>query len=144
MTASIRRKIERFLYGRGFSSPVVRGLLCAQICLTALTLCAGAALLPLTPWVLCFGAGAAVALYNFWHIARSAQANIVREFSMALGLKSFAGFFARLTLTAFVLFALIVWLRAPVAPLVAGLTSTVAIIAVWGISRLARKPVKEA
>ena len=61
-----------------------------------------------------------------------------------MAIRLFLGLNARLVLIAIVLFALIVWMRAPVTPLLIGLSSTVAGIVVWGISRLSRKTVKEA
>ncbi len=144
MLKKARQKIEHSLYARGFSAPVVRHLLCTQLLLAAFGLGFGAVTFWLTLWPLMFGIGAAIAAYNFWHIARFGQAHIASEFSLGLGLKLFTGFTIRLVLTGVVLFMLIVWLRAPVAPLVVGLTSTVAGIAAWGLSRIARKPVKEA
>ena len=61
-----------------------------------------------------------------------------------MAIRLFLGFTARLVLIGIVLCGLMVWLRAPVAPLLAGLTSTVASIALWGLSRFSRKTVKEA
>jgi hypothetical protein len=142
--ANLRHKVERRLYARGFASSTVRHLLTTQILLTGASLAVGILAAPFTLWPLAFGVGAAIAGFSLWHISRFAQANIQRQFSAALAIRLFAGFNARLVLIALVLFALIVWLRAPVAPLLLGLSSTVAGIVVWGIARLSRKTVKEA
>ena len=144
MLAAVRQKIERHLYARGFSSAVVRHLLCTQIMITAAALGVGVPAALVSLWPLLFGTGAAIALFSLWHIARFAAVSIHQEFSVALGIRLFSGFTLRLLLTGVVLFTLIVWLRVPVVPLLAGLTTTVAGIAVWGLSRFSRKTVKEA
>lgn len=95
-------------------------------------------------WPLAFGLGALLMTYSLWHIIRFAQVSVQQQFTVALGLRLGLGFSARLLLIGTVLFALIVLLKVPVVPLVLGLTSTVAGIVLWGISRSSRKPVKEA
>lgn len=144
LVASIFQKLESLLYKRGFDSPAVRQLLAIQSLVVLCGLFLGVTLAWLTLWPLAFGIGAAIAGFSLWHIARFAQANIRSQYSPALAARLFLGLNARLTLIAIVLFALIVWLKAPVAPLLIGLSSTVAVIVVWGISRLSRKAVKEA
>lgn len=144
MIKSLLRRSEQWLFARGFTAPLVRHLLRTQVFLAGGSLTAGLLLAPLTLWPLMFGCGAAIALYNFWYIARFAQANIRQRFSSLMAMRLVGGFSFRLLATGCVLFTLIVWLRAPVVPLLAGLTSLVAGIALWGFSRLPRKPVKEA
>ena len=136
--------VERRLYNRGFSSPQVRSLLATQMLVTAAAAIPGVTLCWLTLWPLSFAVGAAIAGFSFWNIARFAQAAIHTPYSTALALRLFIGFSARLILISVVLFALIVWLRAPLAPLLIGLGSAMAGIVVWGLSRLSRKTVKEA
>ena len=142
--ASIRQKIETRLYHLGFSSDVVRHLLCTQLLICGAGIGVGLALFWLTLWPLSFAAGAAIATFSLWHISRFAQTNIHYQYSPALGLKLFFGFTWRFLLIGVVLSLLIVWLRAPIIPLLIGLTSTVAGIAAWGISRYSRKTAKEA
>jgi hypothetical protein len=142
--AHIRHAIERRLYNMGFALPFARHLLCTQIIISGLALAAGVILLWYSLWPLAFGAGAAITTFSLWQISRSAQAFVHRQFSAALGLRLFIGFSARLFLIGIVLFALIVWLKVPLVPLLLGLTSTVASILLWGISRVSRKTVKEA
>ena len=142
--ADARRTLERRLYGAGFFIPAARQLLGIQIVVCALSLCIGAAALWLTAWPLAFGAGACITTYSLWHIIRFAQASLQDHFSAALAFRQFFGFSARLLLIGTVLFALIVWLRTPVAPLLAGLTSTLVSLVLWGITRFSRKTVKEA
>ena len=144
MIKSLLQRTEQWLYTRGFSAPLVRHLLRTQVVLAGGSLILGVALAVFTLWPLMFSIGAAIALYNFWFIARFVQANICEQYSPLMALRLAGGFSFRLLATGCVLFALIVWLRVPVVPLLAGLTSLVAGIALWGFSRLPRKPVKEA
>ncbi len=144
LPAFFRQAIERRLYSRGFTSPVVRHLLGTQIMLAGTALVFGCIFVWLTLWPLAFGVGAAIAAFSLWHIARFAQANIQQRYSAALTIRLLAGFSARLVLISLILFVLIVWLKAPLAPLLIGLGSTVAGIVVWGISRLSGNTVKEA
>jgi len=142
--AHIRHAVERRLYGMGFALPFVRYLLSIQIIISGFALTAGILLLWYSRWPLAFGAGAAIMTFSLWRISRSAQAFVQLRFSALLGLRLFFGFSVRLFLISIVLFVLIVWLKAPLVPLLLGLTSTVASILLWGVSRLSQKTVKEA
>jgi len=142
--AHIRYAVERRLYGMGFALPFVRYLLSIQIIVSGFALAAGIVLLWYSHWPLAFGAGAAIMTYSLWQISRTAQAFVQLQYSAALALRLFFGFSLRLLLIGIVFFVLIVQLKAPLAPLLLGLTSTVASILLWGISRLSRKTVKEA
>ena len=141
--AHIRYAVERRLYGMGFALPFVRYLLSIQIIISGFAIMAGIALLWYSRWPLVFGAGAAVMTFSLWQISRSAQAFVQMQYSALLALRLFFGLNVRLFLISIVLFVLIVQLKAPLAPLLLGLTSTVASILLWGISRLSRKTVKE-
>jgi hypothetical protein len=144
LLADLLLRLERRLYARGFAAPLVRRILATQIMLTGAALVIGLLTVWLNLWALAFAAGAAVATYSLWHIARFVQGCIYRNFSAALGISLFLGFSLRLVVVAIVLFGLIVWLKAPVAPLVVGLGSTVLNITLWGLTRSFRKTVKEA
>jgi uncharacterized membrane protein len=109
-----------------------------------LTLAAGCALYQVTLWPLAFAAGAVIATYSLWQIARFAQNHARSEYSALLGMKLFFSFCGRFALIGVALFALVVWLKTPIIPLFIGLSSTVAGIAAWGISRHFRKTAKEA
>ncbi|MDL2207580.1 ATP synthase subunit I [Desulfovibrio sp. OttesenSCG-928-M16] len=136
--------IERRLYARGFAAPFIRQLLATQIILTGAAFVVGLPLALVNLWPLAFAVGAGLATYSLWHIARFVQGCIYQDFSAALGIRLFFGFVARLMIIGIVLFGLIVWLRAPVAPLLLGLGSTVISITLWGLARSFRKTVKEA
>ena len=142
--AAIRHNIERRLYGFGFTQPFARQLLCTQIIISIIGMTIGVIFAWFSLWPLAFGAGSTLTTFSLWHIIRSAQAFVHLQFSALLGMRLFIGFTARLLLIGIVLFALIFWLKAPVVPLLLGLTSTVISIALWGVSRVSRKTVKEA
>lgn len=142
--ADIRQSLDVRLYRLGFVSSAVRHLLTTQIIITAVGLACGMACLWFTLWPLTFAAGAAIATFSLWQISRFAQVAILQQFSASLAIRSGLGFILRLGLIAVVLFVLVIQLKAPVAPLVIGLTSTVAGMFLWGLARLSRKTVKEA
>jgi len=142
--AHIRHAVERRLFSMGFELPFVRFLLSIQILISGFALAAGIALSWHSRWPLAFGAGATIMTFSLWQISRSAQALVQMQFSASLGLRLFFGFSTRLLLIGIVLFVFIVWLKAPVVPLLLGLSSTVASILLWGISRLSRNTAKEA
>jgi len=140
----IRRTVERRLYAMGFSLPFARYLLCIQIIISGFALAAGIVLLWYSLWPLTFGIGAAIVTFSLWQITRSAQAFVHLQYSASLALRLYISFSARLLLIGIVLFVLIAWLKVPLAPLLLGLTSTVASILLWGISKNSRKIAKEA
>lgn len=142
--ASIRRTIDTRLYRLGFASPAVRHLLGTQIVITVAGLGCGILCAWFSLWPLAFGLGAAIATCSFWQISRFAQGAVLRQFSAALAIRLVMGFMFRLAIISIVLFVLVIRLKAPVAPLVLGLTSTVASICLWGLVRFSRKTVKEA
>ena len=142
--SSIRRALDKRLYARGFVSPVVRGMLIFQIGASVAGLALGPAFAWFTVWPLLFGVGAVLATCNFWHMASFAQAHVAREFTPAMGAMLFFSTMARLCLTGIILFLLIVRLEQPVIPLLAGLSSPVVGIILWGCSRLSSKSAKEA
>ena len=142
--ADIRRNIDTRLYRLGFAAPAVRHLLGTQIVISAAGLVIGLFCIWFSAWPLVFGVGAAVTTYSLWQISRFAQGAILQQFSAALAIRLAMGFMFRLALISIVLFVLVVQLRAPVAPLVLGLTSTVASMSLWGLTRFSRKTVKEA
>ena len=143
MMGTLLHKTEHWLYQRGFSAAPVRKLMAVQILVSAAFVGAGLPLLVWSVWPLVFGIGASLAACGFWHVARIAQAHIRQAFTMQTALRLFLNFNLRLCLTGAVLFVLIVKLHAPLLPLMAGLTFTVACIVVWSVSRIASKPIKE-
>ncbi len=124
--------------------PAIRHLLSTQIIITASAFVVGIACAYFTLYPLLFCAGSAIATYNFWFIAQFVQRIIFSAYSASIAVRQFFGFTARFLFTGLILFGLIVWLHLPVAPIVVGITSVVASIAYWGVTKLPNKPAKEA
>ena len=135
--------IDRFLYRRRFRSETVRVLLAQQLLLTGACFFLGLACIALTDWPLVFAAGSAIALFNFWHVARFVGANIQRQFSIGMAVWYFTMFLLRLGLTAVLLYLLVIWLRVSLVPLIAGLTSVIAGIFIWIATTVSATQVKE-
>jgi small-conductance mechanosensitive channel len=139
--ARTNTRIETFLAHRGFCLDEVRVLVRNQI----YCVCLGLALLivsGLQPWAIAFLSGTVLVTVNFWLMAKGLQGIIhTRDGAVAISLFRFYG---RLILTGLILFGLIVWGGLPVPALLAGLTTVVINILLWGVFRFHRQKVKEA
>ncbi|MDR1491012.1 MAG: hypothetical protein LBS65_11175 [Desulfovibrio sp.] len=141
--AAWHKALERHLESAGFSLRAVRHILCTQIIFSVFALLAGAGASVFTPVPIAFGAGAALSTFSLWHVARLGERCANMRFSAGLGLGLFFGFSLRLLLIGAVLVLLLGPLKLPALPILAGLTSTVAGIAVWGATRLFGKTTTE-
>lgn len=129
--ARINRGIEKALYERGFYAPQIRALVRYQVYVAGvsfLTLC----LLPFVGnWPLVFVAGVLLATYNFYAMAKFVQQIVTTKFTKGMLVSLLARVYGRLLLTGVALFVLIVWVKASLVALLAGLTTVVATILVW-------------
>lgn len=141
LTARINARIDTYLAHRGFFLHDVRTLIRNQIFLAALSL-ALALLSMLHPWALAFLAGTLLITVNFWYMARGLQ-GVMQHGQGAVAL-SLARFYGRMILIGLVLFGLIIWGGLPVPALLAGLSTVIVNILLWGIFRFHRQKVKEA
>lgn len=137
MVRRLLQKIERFLWARGFILAPVREILAAQLLLCGLFLVPALGLAPFTAWPLYFCLGACLVTGAFWSLAKTAQDLPAKTFSLKLAAKLFAGFSLRLLAVGAVLYVVVVVLRAPPLPLLAGLSVTMITITVWGLLRMA-------
>jgi hypothetical protein len=144
LIADLCRRLEGRLYALGFSAPLPRRLLALQLLLGGGGLLLGLPLARYSLWPLAFGLGALIMACCLWQTIRFVLFVQGRRYSPRLGLRFFAHFLARFLGIALVLYTSLVLLKAPLAPLLLGLGSTSAAIALWGIARTVRKPVKEA
>ncbi|MFW6323674.1 MAG: ATP synthase subunit I [Desulfovibrionales bacterium] len=127
---SIDRRIESGLYRKGFENPVMRKLVRLQLYLGVV---GSAAAMIVSPgeWGPAFLAGAVLATLNFYSLARLIQQLVfVRKGAVLVLLISFYG---RLILTGVLLFVLIAWVHASAMGLLAGLTTVVVTILMWGV-----------
>ena len=136
MIRRLTQNVERFLWARGFVLAPVREILTVQILLSGLFLTLGLVCLPFSIWPLCFCLGATLMTGAFWSLAKSAQSLPGRSFSVKLALTLFAGFSMRLLVAGTILFCVVVLLRAPAIPLLAGLSVTMLTITVWSLARM--------
>lgn len=138
------QKVDEQLWRRGFRVAEVRVLMRAQLLITGISLLAGFALGWINEWLMWFGVGAVMSTFNFYSLAKFIQQVVFLPWSGAMMAKLLFRFYGRLMLTGLILFGLIVWLEVSVSAVVAGLSTAVAVIAIWGITRLAGHKVKEA
>ncbi len=144
MLKSMVRRIDQMLWQRGFRAPEIRVILRNQVLLTAFSVLAGLAFGLLNDWMFWFGVGAVLATFNFYAVASFVQKVVFQPYQSSLLYSLLFRFYGRLGLTGLILFGLIVWLEVPVSALVAGLSTVVTAIAVWGLSCIAGQNVKEA
>lgn len=124
----INRRIDSWLFERGFHLEQVRALLRIQFWLAILVPVLLILYAPRTG--VDFLAGAWLATANFYFLAGLIQGLVfVRKGATAILLFSF---YLRLALTALVLAGLIVWFRASVIALLAGLSTVLVSILLWG------------
>lgn len=140
MITSTHRKIERLLYLRGFSAPIIRSLMAIQIMIAAVCIAISIATFWFTLYPTSFTIGTLITVVNFWHIARFCMKYVGPEVQSNLSLTYFFIFLLKFFLIGIVLFMAIYFLRIPLFPLLVGLTLTVATIVMWAVLNTHRKP----
>ncbi len=135
---------ERWLYHHGFSNATARTLIAVQFVATAFILLLGLALCWHTLWVLWIGVGAMLAVVNFYFVAQKIQAFFPDGLSRNNVIRLLLNFYLRLFITAIMLFVFIVILAAPVSALLMGLSLSVAVAIIFGLSKLHTLRTKEA
>lgn len=143
-TDGILRKVESFLYGRGFSAPSARRILAVQILLAGMALAVGLACVTISLWPLAFAIGAVLITCNMWWLTRSVEWSLRHSYSSGLAALAAFSFVLRFGAMALALYGSLVWLALPVVPLLAGLSSVVASLSVQAVMRLSRNAAKEA
>ncbi|WP_035252113.1 ATP synthase subunit I [Desulfocurvus vexinensis] len=134
----ILTSIERQLLRRGFSHRETRMLVRDQLALTG-ALCALALVLGWRwPWLLDAAAGALLASFNFYLLAGFLQRVLVNRDGAVANL--LLRFYGRLILTAAVMVGLIAWAGASIPALLLGLSTGIATVLIWAISRVTGKP----
>lgn len=134
----ILTSIERQLLRRGFGHRETRMLVRDQLALTG-ALCALALALGWRwPWLLDTAAGALLASFNFYLLAGFLQRVQMNRDGAVTGL--LLRFYGRLILTAVVMVGLITWAGASIPALLLGLSTGIATVLIWAISRMTGKP----
>jgi hypothetical protein len=138
----LKRRIEAGLFKRGFTNPDVRELVAVQtiLCLGVCLIAAVAGWFQAHAWH--FAVGTVLVTLNLYSMAKYAQRLVMQRNAVVIRL--LAGFYARLALTAIALYVLIIVLNVSVTALLAGLSTVVATIVVWGLGRSRGGKAKEA
>ncbi|NJB68154.1 small-conductance mechanosensitive channel [Desulfobaculum xiamenense] len=139
---TINETVEARLYRMGYTLRDVRILVRNQLYLAAASCIAAAGLGWMMPWLFDFAAGALLITFNFSSLARFAQ-HLVHKREGAIS-RLLLGFYGRLLLTGLALLALIAWGNAVVGALLAGLSTAVVTILIWGAAQVIGKNAKEA
>jgi hypothetical protein len=126
---SLDRKLESWLYRRGYANPGIRGLVKCQFYVALLSSAAVFVLRPL--WGMAFAAGALLSTVNFLFLAKVVQEIVHVRKSAAAPL--LFGFYFRLLLTGAALYLLIAWIGVSTVALLAGLTTVVVAIFIWSL-----------
>lgn len=105
--------------------------------LAATALFLGLSLVWYSVWPLAFSLGAVIAAINLWLVGRSAHWSLARNFSAKLAWRYFGVFLLRFAGTGALLLVLLIWVKLPWVPLLAGLFSGIALLTLKGVSRFA-------
>lgn len=143
METGISRRVEGYLYHRGFRVAGARRLVLIQTALAAGS-CVAALVLGWTwPPALHFAAGTILATFNFYFLAKFVH-RLVGGDPFGAVPRQLLRFYGRLGATAVALYALIVHAGFSVFALLAGLSTVVVTMLVWGATQMTGKNVKEA
>jgi len=145
MTSILRKMmagLDGWLFRRGFAGREVRALMRAQICAAVLASATCLAVTGFGLWGLSFAAGSLLITVNFWSLAKFGQGVVFVRRGAVVAL--LFRFYLRLAATGVALFALIAYAGAPAASLLAGVSTAVAAMIWWGMTRTVRTQVKEA
>lgn len=141
---SITERIDAWLYARGFTNHDVRRLMRLQIIVCVLSLATGFSLMAKDLALVGFPVGSLLATWNFYELAKAVPKLLFGGYSRELLIALLAGFYFRLILTGVALFVLIAWGNVSIVALVAGLSTVVATIILWGAVRRGSHKAKEA
>lgn len=144
MLNSLKKRIDAHLWAKGFKAHEIRTVARNQILLTLFVAMIAAVLGWKFQWLYWFTISTGLALWNFYSLAQFIQHLVLRTFTKDMVLGMLLRFYGRLGVTGVVIAGLIIWLEVSPIPLIAGFSTLVATVLVWGLSRLAGHKVKEA
>ena len=136
--------LERWFWRRDVRDALIRAILSRQLCITLIALAAGAASAPFWSgglWLLWFGCGAAVSLWNFYALVKFVQNMVPRGWNVSVLVRLLVGANIRLILSAGILLAAFFWGKASLPALLLGLATILAGITVAGLKKALKKPV---
>jgi hypothetical protein len=127
MPATLKQRIEGFLYRKGFTEPVLREVMLVQFAVASVLLILALAFIWLTDWFVFFFAGSLLVTCNFWFLCRFIFSRFSGVYSKSLALRQILLFGGRFVLTALIL-AWILFSGGSPSALLAGLGTCVAVI----------------
>lgn len=142
MVREMHRRLEAVLYRRGVESPTVRRLLTNQLYISVAGFLISLLITGGGRWALDFGIGAGLITLNFFGLSRMVQRLITMRKGAVISL--LLGFYFKLFLFGLVLYLMIVYAHASVTALLAGISTVVANIMLWGATQIWGHKVKEA
>lgn len=131
----MREQLDRLLLRAGFQHPDGRVLMRSQIGMALGTSLAAISLSELGTWGYAFACGALLITVNFWWLIKFAQ-NVMEQATGTAG-GAFFRFIVRFGVTGAGLYAMIVAAEWPVWAVLAGMSTVLATILVWGALRRA-------
>jgi hypothetical protein len=141
MTLKIRHKLDRFLYRRGLQVNEVRRLLIYQV-LVAFFLSLAFLLFLRDLWAVHFSLAAFLATLNFYILAQVIQKLVFVRQKAVLSL--LLNFYARLAGLAVALYVMLIWAQFSVVAVLAGLSTILVSIMLWGAIFYIEQKEKEA
>lgn len=139
----MRERLDPILARLGFHHPEGRVLMRDQIVMAVFTSMAALSISQLGEWGVAYSCGAALITVNFWWIVKFAQGLLSSQAGMVGG--AFFRFFLRLGVTGAGLYAMIVAAEWPVWAILAGMSTVMVTILVWGaLKRAGSNSAKEA
>lgn len=141
---ALRHRIEAHLYARGVRNASVRALLTRQCLLAVVAMGVGVAGGIFHPWLLHFGIGVGIVTANFYFLATSIARRLESGVQGPLVASTIVRFYGRLILTGVLLAVLLVFGKISLAALLAGLSTVVATILIWGVESYLAQHSKEA
>jgi small-conductance mechanosensitive channel len=134
MPATLKQRIEGYLYRRGFTEPVLREVMLVQLAVAAALLLLALAFIWLTDWFLFCFAGSLLVTCNFWFLCRFIFRHFSGGYSGSFALRQILLFGGRFILTALLLAWILLSGGSPSA-LLAGLGTCVAVIIATALLR---------
>jgi len=139
----MREHLDKLLAKVGFHHPDGRALVRDQIVMAFITSLTALTLSRMETWGLAYSCGALLITVNFWWMVRFAQ-GLLSSTAGAVG-GAFFRFFVRLGITGAGLYAMIVAAGWPVWAILAGMSTVMVTILVWGaLKRAGSNSAKEA
>ena len=125
MPTSLKKRIETYLYHKGFTDPALRDIMLIQLAVCVLALVAGAAVFWFTDFVLLAFVGAALMTFNFWFLSLFIFRHFYGGYSRGFLAGQLLRFIGRFLLTGAILAAIFILGGSPFA-VCAGIVSCVA------------------